>query len=74
MSFRRRLKFKNIDLSDLSMVDINGNPLSSRNTANCYVIHEAGTYMFPAVYGNAIKDGATNSVSYTQPFYNYLNN
>jgi hypothetical protein len=50
---------------DLSMVDIYGNS-TSRSTANTYVIHQAGTdYHFPCVYGNAIKNGSTNSSSYT---------
>ena len=35
------------------------------NTANCYVVNAPGTYRFPLVYGNAIKDGAPYSKSYT---------
>lgn len=46
---------------DLSMVDKD----EKMNTANCYVINAPGYYKFPLVYGNAIKDGATNSSSYT---------
>lgn len=34
------------------------------NTANCYVINAPGTYSLPLVYGNAIKDGETNSSAY----------
>ena len=34
------------------------------NTANCYVINAPGTYSLPLVYGNAIKNGATNSSAY----------
>ena len=34
------------------------------NTANSYVISAPGVYMFPLVYGNAIKDGATNASAY----------
>ncbi|MBD5303900.1 MAG: fimbrillin family protein [Bacteroides sp.] len=37
----------------------------SRTTANCYVVDRGGWYMFPLVYGNAIKNGATNSSAYT---------
>ncbi|MDE6027506.1 MAG: fimbrillin family protein, partial [Muribaculaceae bacterium] len=37
----------------------------SRNTANCYVVDREGWYCFPLVYGNAIKNGKTNSDSYT---------
>ncbi len=29
------------------------------NTANCYVVNAPGYYSFPMVYGNAIKNGAT---------------
>ena len=36
-----------------------------QNTANCYVIDAPGTYRIPLVYGNAIKNGATNSAAYT---------
>ena len=35
------------------------------NTANCYIINAPGTYSLPLVYGNAIKDGATNAAAYT---------
>ena len=34
-------------------------------TANCYVVSAPGWYRFPAVYGNALKDGAGNSAAYT---------
>lgn len=36
-----------------------------RNTANCYVINHAGSYKFPLVYGNAIKDSKDNPSAYT---------
>lgn len=49
---------------DLSMRDVNGNPTSLRNTANCYMVHAGGTYRFPIVYGNAIKNGATNTIAF----------
>ena len=35
------------------------------NTANCYVVSAPGYYSFPLVYGNAIKNGATNTSAYT---------
>ena len=51
---------------DLSTVDIKGNALTGgQSTANCYVIHNPGTYKFPTVYGNAKKNGATNAAAYT---------
>lgn len=44
---------------DLSY-DYNG----QMNTANCYVVTHPGYYKIPLVYGNAIKNGATNSIAY----------
>lgn len=55
---------------------------TAMNTANCYVINAPGEYSLPLVYGNAIKDGATNSSAYTssatgsyvlKKFVNHLN-
>lgn len=34
------------------------------NTANCYVINAPGTYSLPLVYGNAVKNGASNTSAY----------
>ena len=39
--------------------------LISQTTANCYVVNAAGTYKLPLVYGNAIKNGGTNSTAYS---------
>lgn len=52
------------DRYDLSMHDIHGNA-TPRNTANCYLISAPGFYKLPLVYGNAIKNGATNESAYT---------
>ena len=50
---------------DLAHRDIHGNTHSNgKTTANCYVIHNPGTYKFPTVYGNSIKNGATNEKAY----------
>ena len=52
---------------DLSTVDVNGNPYPTDkpvNTANCYMVHASGTYRFPVVYGNAIKDGEENTMAF----------
>ena len=49
---------------DLSLVNNDGTPRGSRETANCYMVHNPGTYRIPLVYGNAIKNGATNTSSY----------
>lgn len=37
------------------------------STSNCYIVNAPGTYSFPLVYGNAIKNGAANPAAYTQP-------
>ncbi len=49
---------------DLSLVDNAGNARASMTTANCYLVHAAGDYKLPLVYGNAIKNGADNRVAY----------
>lgn len=49
---------------DLSMVDNAGNARASMSTANCYLVHAAGDYRIPLVYGNAIRNGANNTQSY----------
>ena len=51
--------------TDLSMVDCAGNARDKQWTANCYMVHTAGDYKLPLVYGNAIKAGATNAAAYT---------
>lgn len=56
---------KQASATDLSMVDCAGNARDSRWTANCYMVHTAGDYGLPLVYGNAIKNGATNAAAYT---------
>ncbi|MGP1622076.1 MAG: hypothetical protein ACTTGX_06375, partial [Candidatus Cryptobacteroides sp.] len=46
---------------DLSTVDVKGNAHGKgTTTANCYVIHNPGTYKFPTVYGNSRKNGQNN--------------
>lgn len=56
---------------------------TNENTANCYVVSASGYYSFPLVYGNAIKNGATNTAAYTStasgsnilnPFINHTGN
>ena len=47
----------------------------NRNTANCYIVSAAGTYKLPLVYGNAIKNGGTNTSAYQgYGFKDHLNN
>ena len=48
---------------DLSIHDHNG-ATAARNTANSYLISAPGHYRIPLVYGNAIKNGVTNSSAY----------
>lgn len=64
MDGRRRLMMNSIGVIDLSMVDNKGKKRSSMTTANCYLVHAAGDYKLPLVYGNAIKNGADNRVAY----------
>ena len=52
-------------VKDLSKFDIYGNAIS-QTTANCYVVSKADTYKIPLVFGNALKNGATNSAAYTK--------
>ena len=49
---------------DLSLRDVKGNAIS-RSTANCYVVNSPGWYKIPLVYGNAIKNGQTNTIAYS---------
>lgn len=35
-----------------------------QNTANCYIVDAPGYYIFPLVYGNAIKNGGPNAEAY----------
>ena len=52
-------------VTDLSMVDCAGNARANgMSTANCYMVHTAGKYKLPLVYGNAIKAGAANTAAY----------
>lgn len=39
------------------------------NTANCYIVDGYGTFTLPLVYGNAIKDGTDNKISYDHTDY-----
>ena len=58
-----------INYTDLSMVDNAGNERQSQWTANCYMVHTAGKYRLPLVYGNAIKNGEANTSAYTGTTY-----
>ena len=50
---------------DLAHRDIHGNlHHNGQTTANCYVIHNPGTYKFPTIYGNAMKNGQKNERAY----------
>ena len=57
---------KKAPATDLSMVDCAGTARTDGQwTANCYMVHTAGDYKLPLVYGNAIKAGETNAAAYT---------
>lgn len=62
-TYSRALFYK--EHKDLSMLDNAGNPRDEQWTANCYMIHTAGSYKLPLVYGNAIKNGEANTAAYT---------
>lgn len=49
--------------SDYYDLSTNGGS-SSMTTANCYMVHAPGYYKLPLVYGNAIKNGSTNTSAY----------
>ena len=50
---------------DLSTLNVATGVVSEfRSTANCYVVQASGTYRFPLVYGNALKEDAVNSTSF----------
>ncbi len=63
----------NVELKEaaaVSGVDLSG---GLQNTANCYVINAAGTYKFPLVYGNGLKNGNDNKQAYDgKAFVNHL--
>ena len=73
VTYNGTLKVKSLDVTpvvptDLSLVDCAGNTnANGRTTANCYMVHTAGDYRLPLVYGNAIKNGTLNSAAYTGP-------
>ena len=37
---------------------------TAMNTANCYLVSAPGSYTFPLVYGNGVKDGVPNAAAY----------
>ena len=53
--------------TDISMYNTAGTLQGSRSTANCYMIHTAGIYKLPLVYGNAITNGVTKTSAYQAP-------
>ena len=63
-TFTANMQYTMVREIDLSLQDVYGNPIN-RSTANCYVVREPGTYKFPLVYGNAVKNGKVNTAAYT---------
>lgn len=45
--------------------DMYGTEYAQANTANTYVVTTSGSYNFPCVYGNAIKNGVANTSAYS---------
>lgn len=54
---------------DLSTYNVATGATVATSTANCYVISAPGTYKFPLVYGNGLKDGAYNDGGYHRQNY-----
>lgn len=76
------LKNRNVLGSSNAPHDLSYDYNGLMNTANCYVVTHPGYYKFPLVYGNAIKNGATNAIAYgvkdgtiiSSTFVNHLDN
>ena len=51
---------------DLSTLNVATGATVARTTANCYVVSSPGSYKFPLVYGNGVKNGAANESAYYQ--------
>ncbi len=51
---------------DLATLNVATGETVNRTTANCYVVQAPGTYKFPLVYGNGVKNGAVNESAYYQ--------
>ena len=49
---------------DLATLNVATGATVNRTTANCYVVQAPGTYKFPLVYGNGVKNGAVNEIAY----------
>jgi len=49
---------------DLSTVNVSTGATVASTTANCYVVQASGSYKFPLVYGNALKNGSANDAAY----------
>lgn len=53
------------DLSQNARMALFGTDWDKVNsTANCYIVSHPGRYVFPLVYGNALKNGADNKEAY----------
>ncbi len=44
------------------------------NTANCYIVSHPGRYIFPLVYGNALKNHDDNTAAYSGDIVDYTGN
>lgn len=49
---------------DLSTINAATGQTVGRTTANSYVVQAPGTYRFPLVYGNALKNGSINEAAF----------
>ena len=49
---------------DLSTINVATGETVNMTTANCYVVNAPGTYSFPFVYGNGVKNGDVNEPAF----------
>ena len=62
---------------DLSSKQPNGTATGlskTRESANCYIVNAVGTYKFPAVYGNGIKNGSVAVLTSNNLFLDHRGN
>ena len=65
-TYHLRKEVSSVTDMDLSLYDGNGTALGAgmHTTANCYIVRAPGTYKFPLVYGNALRNGQVNESAF----------
>lgn len=63
------------DLSQNARMATSGTDWERKNnTANCYIVSHPGRYLFPLVYGNALKNHSANTAAYSGDIVDYSGN